>query len=139
MRCRWLIFPLLLISLGCAKKPLVAPVPGAVDTVDAWAFRIVSDSQAALHSVKTWQQCTVHGFPPSVLVDLTSQTCDIKTGPFPTSATPALNDAIEAYNLAEAAGQAYHSGRSADIAGLTSAVNQLSQAISSLLSKTGGK
>ncbi len=139
MRNLWLIPLLLLGSLGCAKKPVTAPVPGAIDTVDSWAFRVVSDSQAALHSVKTWQQCTVMGFPTTLSIDGKTEICDPKAGIFPSTATQDLNTAIQAYNVAEAAGQAYHSGRSADITGLTTAVNHLAQAISSLLSKTGGK
>jgi hypothetical protein len=140
MKCRLLIFIFLALSLSaCAKKPITAPVPGSIDTVDAWAFRIVSDSQAALHSVKTWQQCTVLGFPATVSVDGTTQVCDPKSGAFPSTATQDLNLAIQVYNVAEASGQAYHAGRSQDITGLTTAVNQLAAAISSLLTKTGGK
>ena len=49
------------IGVGC-KKPVTAPVPGAIDSLDAWAFRITADASASIHSVKTWQVCTVQNW-----------------------------------------------------------------------------
>ena len=127
------------ISTGCAKKPVTAPVPGSINTLDAWAFRIVADASASIHSVKTWEQCTEQNFPQTVTVDGTLEPCDAKGGSFPMTYKPQLNLAITSLNTASAAGKAYHSGASQDAAGLTAAVTQLSNSVSQLLAQLGGK
>ena len=134
---KFAVLVLLLISLGC-HKTVTAPVPGSVDALDAYAFRVVSDAQAALTSVKTWEQCSEKAFPPTVNIDGTDQKCDPSSGTFPAGGKEYLNTAIKAYNIAQSAGQAYHSGASKDGSGLTVALNQLSTAVGTMLSKTGG-
>jgi len=126
----------LAILCGC-HKAVIAPVPGSINNLDSWAFRIVSDSSAAIHSVKTWEQCTELNFPATVTVDGNAEVCDAKSGKFPMEYKPQLNLAITSLNTASAAGKAYHSGLSNDAAGLTQAVNQLSQAVSALVSQIG--
>jgi hypothetical protein len=125
-------------SLGCAKKAAVAPVPGAVNALDAWAYRSISDAGASVHSVKIWEQCSVAAFPPTVNVDGTTENCDPKSGMFPMQFKGDLNNAIQALNIAGAAGKAYHSGASNDTQGLTNAITQLTTAITTLLSHVGG-
>ena len=126
----------MLLLAGC-HKTVVAPVPGSINSLDSWAFRIVSDSGAAIHSVKTWEQCTEQNFPATVTADGNAEVCDPKSGKFPMEYKPQLNLAITSLNTASAAGKAYHSGASNDAAGLTQAVNQLSQAVSALVSQIG--
>lgn len=133
---------ILILSLGlvgCHKATVTAPVPGAVNTLDSWAFRVVSDSEAAITSVKVWEQCATSGNPQTVVVDGATKPCDPSAGPFPMQYKPQLNEAITAVNLAAAAGKAYHSGASKDTAGLTSAVNQAANAVTNLLSQIGAK
>src|SRR6058998_2701163 len=117
-----LIVMLLTMSIGCVRKPVAAPVPGALNTLDAWAFRIVADASASIHSVKTWEQCSEQNFPQTINVDGTQEPCDAKNGSFPMQHKPELNLAITSLNTASAAGKAYHSGASNDAAGLTAAV-----------------
>jgi hypothetical protein len=132
---------LLAIGLaGCAaKQPAAPPVPGSINTLDAYAYRVVSDAQAAIHSLKGWETCSDQKFPPSVTFDNQTFNCDSTAGPFPAKGRSYLLDAERAYNIAEAAGQSYHAGASNDTTGLTNALNQLSQAIAAMLSSTGGK
>jgi hypothetical protein len=128
-----LILGICLFTAGCAKT-VTAPVPGSVNTLDATAFRVTADTQAAIEVIKTWQQCSVNGFPTSgILVDGVNQPCDATAGTFPLNLTSDLNKAISAFNLLAAAGKAYHSGASSDATGLTNAINQASAAIAALL------
>ena len=128
---------LLLAMTGCAKHA-TAPVPGSIDPLDAWAYRIISDSTASIHSVKIWEQCSsVTPMPVTVSVDGATEICDTKAGPFPMQFKPQLNLAITSLNTASAAGKTYHSGASNDAAGLTSAVSQLTNAVTSLISSIG--
>jgi hypothetical protein len=137
---RYILILMLTLTIGCAKKPVTAPVPGSINTLDAWAFRIISDAQASITSVKTWEQCTAAGANPgTVTVDGVQQTCDPTAGAFPMQYKPQLNLAITSLNTASAAGKAYHSGASNDTAGLTNAVNQLAQSITQLMSQIGAK
>lgn len=137
---RFLLPILLSLALaGCAHKAAQAPVPGSVDALDAYAYRAVSDAQAAITSVKTWQQCAAANFPPTVNVDGAAEKCDATAGPFPAAAKPLLNTAIHSYDVAQAAGQAYHAGASKDAQGLAQALTTLGIDISNLLTKTGGK
>lgn len=130
----------LLMSVGCAvKNQTAAPVPGQVDAFDAYAFRVIADAQAAIHSVKTWQVCTAQNFPQTVSLDNTVEPCDSSNGKFQDSWKIYLNTAITSYNKAQAAGKAYHAGMSGDQAGLQQALNDLNANVSTMLVKTGGK
>jgi hypothetical protein len=133
-----IILLLVLVMTGCAKKPVQAPVPGSIDTTDAWAYRIIADSSKAIHSVKTWEQCSVQNFPITVDIDGATELCDSKAGPFPMQYKDDLNTAINALNAAASVAKAYHDGGSTDTARLTAAVDQLSSSISVLLSHVGG-
>ena len=133
------LLSLMFLAMGCHKNVATAPVPGSINTLDSWAYRIVADASASIHSVKTWEQCTVANFPPTVTIDGNAEVCDAKAGQFPAQYKPQLNMAITALNTAAAAGKAYHSGASQDTAGLTAAVNQLSTAVTQLVSQIGGK
>ena len=126
-----------LLLAGCAKTPVQAPVPGSINTADAWAFRVIADSSAAIHSVKIWEQCSVANFPTTMVVDGSTELCDPKAGQFPMQYKPQLNLAIQALNTASAAGKAYHSGASGDTTGLTNAVTALTTAITQLMSGLG--
>ena len=58
----------------------------------------------------------------------------------PPEAKPALHQAIASYNLAEAAWQAYHGGKSDDQAALTKAISQATGDVATLLTQiSGGK
>lgn len=126
-----------LVTFGCAKKPVEAPVPGSIDALDAWAYRVVADSGKSIHSVKTWEQCTVLNFPTTVDIDGATELCDKSGGAFPMQFKSELNSAIDAWNVAGAAGKSYHSGAGNDPNGLTLAVNQLAITISNLLNHIG--
>lgn len=135
---RILLLLLAVTLTGCAKKTVTAPVPGSINTVDAYAFRSLADAQAALHSVKTWEQCSAQSFPMTVTVDGNAEVCDPKAGTFPPSGKQPLNDAINAYNIAQAAAKAYHSGATQDATVLTADLTALSTFIANLLSQAGG-
>jgi hypothetical protein len=130
---------LLMALIGCAaKQSVVAPVPGSINALDAWAFRIISDSTASIHSVKIWEQCTALSFPITVNVDGATELCDPKSGAFPMQYKDQLNMAINALNTASAVGKAYHSGATSDATGLNAAISQLTSAVTQLMSKVGG-
>lgn len=122
---------------GCAKRAAQAPVPGSINTLDAWAFRMVSDASASIHSVKIWEQCSDPSSPKTVVVDGATENCDATAKPFPMQYKPQLNLAITSLNTAAAYGKAYHSGASNDAAGLTAAVTQLTTAVTQLLQQIG--
>jgi hypothetical protein len=136
------IAPVLLFALllaGCHKQ-VTAPVPGSINTIDAYAFRAISDAQAVVTSFKTWEACSDQKFPASVTFDGATWPCDPGAGAFPARMRPLLYQSETAYNVALAAGQAYHSGASNDANGLENALNSLSQAITALLTSVkGGK
>ena len=130
----------LLLTVSCAvKNKPSTPVPGQVDAFDAYAFRIIADAQAAIHSIKTWQVCTVQNFPTTVSLDNTVEVCDPSNGKFKDEWKIYLNTAITSYNKAQAAGKAYHAGMSGDQAALQQALNDLNSNVSVMLTKTGGK
>lgn len=134
------LVPILLVLclIGCTKKPVETAVPGSINTLDAWAYRIVADSSASVHSVKTWEQCSVANFPATIDVDGATEPCDSKAGTFPMQYKGDLNTAIISLNTASALGKAYHAGGANDPQALISAVNQLSAAISAMLTHLGG-
>ena len=128
---------LCLALAGCVKQPVQAPVPGSINSLDAWAYRSISDASASIHSVKIWEQCSALAFPPTVNVDESTEVCDAKAGPFPMQYKPDLNTAINALNVASASGKAYHAGVSQDTQGLTNAITLLTTAITNLLTHVG--
>jgi hypothetical protein len=136
---------LLSASLGCSKKvvtsttPPPTPVPGSTSALDAYAFRVLDDAQAALLSLKVWELCSLNSFPMTVVVDGNTQVCDPKSGPFPPQFKQPLNDAITAEQTTAALARAYHAGTSSDGAGLSAAITQLETSITNLLSAIGGK
>lgn len=131
------IITLLLIglTLGCAHRPAQAPIPGAVNSFDSWAFRVVDDSDASVHAAKIWYQCTTTP-APTVSVDGKDEPCHIDH-PFPMEYKGELNSAIDALNVAKTAGAAYHAGATHDTQALTDAVNRLSTAVGNLLAHIG--
>lgn len=111
-----LILTLALIgSVGCGKR-VVAPVPGQLNTFDAYAFRVLADAQAALNNFKT---------SPSAQVPA------IKT---------VVNQAFADYSIAQAA---YHvwrdAGGNGDVTPVAAAIAKMQGDISGIASQTGGK
>lgn len=127
---------LLALTLGCAKK-MEAPVPGTINTFDAYSARVIGDAQAALLGAKTWELCSDGVFPPTVTFDGQTVVCDGTAGPFPAAGRPILFKAEESYNLALAAAKAYHSGAGGDTAGLSAALTTLGVDIGNLLAGIG--
>lgn len=125
------------LGLGCNKKPVEVNIPGAINSFDSWAFRIVDDSDAAIHQAKTWEQCTELAPATNVTIDGKDEKCSV-SHPFPMNYKPELNSAIDALNVAKFAGKAYHDGASQDTAALTDAINKLSTAVANLLTHIGG-
>jgi hypothetical protein len=89
---------ILALTPGCHHA--VAPVPGQLNTFDAYAYRVLADAQAAINDFKS----------------------SVTSGKLPETPTTkaALNQAITDYNLANIAYQAWHSGGGT---GSTSTVN----------------
>ena len=107
----------LLVLAACPNnpKPQTLP-PGALNQFDATSYTSLMGAQAVLNSVKA----DINKLPPE--------------------AKPALNQAIASYNLAEAAWQAYHGGKSDDQAALTKAISQATGDVATLLTQiSGGK
>ena len=127
---------LLLLAAAC-KKTATAPVPGTINTFDAYAARTIGDAQAALLAGKTWEFCSDQHFPPTVSFDNQTFTCDPSAGAFPATGRPYLFKAEQSYNLALSAAQAYHAGASSDTAGLTQALTQLGIDVGSMLNGIG--
>lgn len=102
-------------TVAC-HKTVVAPVPGQLNTFDAYAFRVLADAQAALESFKA---------SPS------AQTPAVKT---------VLNQAIADYNIAEVTYKAWHaSGGTGDTAPVAAAIGKVQGDIAGVASQTGGK
>lgn len=134
---RLLLVAVITLMTGCAKQPAQAPVPGSINSTDAWAFRVISDAQAAIRQIKGWETCSDQKFPGTVNFDGASFTCDPTAGTFPASARQPLFQAENSYNIAEAAGNAYHAGASSDTVGLTTAVTNLTSAIVQMFTAAG--
>jgi hypothetical protein len=105
----------LLVLVACPNnpKPQTLP-PGALNQFDATSYTSLMGAQAVLNSVKA----------------------DI--GKLPPDAKPALNKAIASYNVAEAAWQAYHAGKTNDQAALTTAISQAVGDVATLLTQVSG-
>lgn len=127
---------MVLLTVECAHKPAQAPIPGSIDSFDSWAFRIVDDSDAAIHRAKIWEQCTALS-TPTVNIDGKTESCKDVSHPFPMAYKGDLNSAIDALNIAKAAGAAYHSGASKDTQAMLDAINRLSAAVGILLNHIG--
>jgi hypothetical protein len=107
----------LLVLVACPNnpKPQTLP-PGALNQFDATSYESLMGAQTVLNSVKA---------------DLSK---------LPPDAKPALNKAIASYNVAEAAWQAFHAGKSNDQAALTAALSQAVADVAALLTQiSGGK
>lgn len=106
---------LLLAACSMSTKPKTLP-PGAINSFDAESYLSLMGAQAVLNSVKA----DIAKLPPE--------------------AKPALNTAIQSYNVAEAAWQAYHAGKTNDPAALTAALTRAVTDATTLLTRfTGGK
>jgi hypothetical protein len=105
----------LLVLAACPDnpKPQTLP-PGALNQFDATSYTSLMGAQAVLNSVKS----DINKLPPA--------------------AKPALNKAIASYNVAEAAWQAYHAGKTNDQAALTSAISQAVGDVATLLTQVSG-
>jgi len=106
-----------LVLAACPNnpKPQTLP-PGALNQFDATSYTSLMGAQAVLNSVKA------------------------DASKLPPDAKPALNKAIESYNVAEAAWQAYHAGKTGDQATLTQAISQAVTDVATLLTQiSGGK
>jgi hypothetical protein len=124
MKKKFSVLPLVLVlvvGLGCAaKKPAATLPPGAINQFDATSYRVLSDAQAAINSVKG----------------------DIAAGKVtPTEGEKKiLNQIIADYNSANDLYQAYHLQATTDTAGLSRAINQLVSDIAAVSSQfQGGK
>lgn len=106
---------LLSLSLVGCHKAVSAPVPGQLNTFDAYIYRVLLDSQAAINSFK--------GSP-------SAQNPSVK---------PILNQAIADYDIVEAAYQTWHAaGGTGDASVLTQGVNKLQGDITGIAA-AGGK
>lgn len=130
------IFLALPLMFGCAKK-VAAPVPGTINTFDAYAARVIGDAQAALIATKNWEFCSDQNFPATVSFDNQILPCDASAGPFPKAGRPYLFKAELSYNVALSAAKAYHSGASGDTSGLTAALTQSIIEIGQMLESIG--
>lgn len=124
------------LTVGC-HKTVTAPVPGTINTFDAYAARTVGDAQIALVSAKTWELCSDQSFPATVTFDSYTNSCDKTAGPFPAVGRAYLLKAEQSYNVALSAAKAYHAGASSDTAGLTTALTELGTDIANMLTGIG--
>lgn len=137
MRLRILFLVAILCCTAACKKTVVAPVPGTINTFDAYAARAVGDAESALVSAKIWEFCSDQSFPANVSFDGNSYLCDKTAGPFPPAGRPFLFKAEQSYNVALSAAKAYHAGAGSDTTGLTQSLTQLGIDIGNLLSGIG--
>jgi hypothetical protein len=135
MKLLSLILALTLLT-GCAKK-VTAPVPGTINTFDAYAARSIGDAQEAIMATKAWETCSDQKFPAQVIIDGETRACDASGGAFPQAGRPILFKAETSYNVALAAAQSYHSGATGDTTGLAQALTQLGVDIGTMLNGIG--
>jgi hypothetical protein len=106
------------MTVACAKRA-VAPVPGQLNTFDAYAYRVLADAQAAINDFKA-----------SVASGKVPETPTLKT---------VLNQAITDYNAANMAYQAWHAaGGKGPTAPISAALNQMNADITNITAN-GGK
>lgn len=134
---RHAVLVLLLFAVGCTNRAATAPVPGTINTFDAYAARSVGDAQAALVGAKAWELCSDGQFPATVAFDGKAYPCDAGAGPFPSAGRGPLFRAEQTYNLALDAAKAYHAGAGADTTALAQALTQLSLDIGGMLTSIG--
>jgi hypothetical protein len=104
-----------LVLAACPSDTKVNTLPpGALNQFDATSYTSLMGAQAVLNSVKA----DISKLPPA--------------------AKPALNKAIASYNVAEAAWQAYHAGKTDDQATLTKAIAQATGDVAALLTQISG-
>ena len=97
----------MIVSLGaCTKNGVTAPHPGSVNAFDSNSYDVLMVSKATIDQTKTDLAAGQFG----------NITANVKT---------ALNDCIQAYNVADVAYTAYHT---AAVASLTSAATTQAQA-----------
>ena len=130
------------LGLGACQKRAVAPVPGTINTFDAYAARAIGDAQEAILSAKAWELCSdaaSQGAPvPSVTFDKETRACPVDQPAFPAAGRAILFKTELSYNVALAAAQTYHAGAAGgDTTVLTQALGQLSSAVADLLNGIG--
>jgi hypothetical protein len=104
-----------------STTPSTPPPPGAVNQFDATVYRVLSDAQAAIESIKSDQQ--------SGKITLSAQEKSI------------FNQLIQHYNAAESLAQAYHAAAQTgnpDTATLTTAINQVISDIAAVTQQIQG-
>jgi len=124
---RRLLPPLLTLSFlttACANHAAVAPVPGQLSTFDAYSYRVLYDTQAALNSFKT-----------DVASGKVTETPTLKT---------VLNQAISDYDTANTIYQAWRAAggnsSASATAPVTAAINKVQSDITGIAAQvTGGK
>jgi hypothetical protein len=126
------IFLFATLTLAGCTKQVTAPVPGTINTMDAYAARIIGDAGAAIRSVKLWEVCSDSAFPATVTFDSVTSPCDSTAGLFPASFRAPLFKVEKSYNIALVAGRAYHAGAGKDTTALTAALAQLSADITAM-------
>ena len=108
----------LTMTMACAKHA-VAPVPGQINAFDAYAYRVLADSQAAINDFKT-----------SIQTGKVTETPTLKV---------VLNQAITDYNAANIAYQAWRAaGGNGDTTPVSNAINKVNADIVSVTAQ-GGK
>jgi hypothetical protein len=114
-----LVLVLLTLTVAC-HKTVTAPVPGQLNTFDAYAYRVLADAQAAINDFKA-----------SVAAGKIVETPTLKT---------VLNQAITDYNVANAAYQGWHAaGGNGPTAPVAAALNQVNADITNVSAQAGGK
>src|SRR5437660_6631580 len=107
-----LLLVMIVMTSACAKH-VVAPVPGQLNTFDAYAYRVLADAQAAINDFKA-----------SVASGKMPETPTLKT---------VLNQAITDYNSANVVYQAWHAaGGTAPTTPIAAAINQLNADITNI-------
>jgi hypothetical protein len=117
MRVARSIIPLiLLLGMGCHRSVTTAPVPGQLNTFDAYAYRVLYDAQAAINSFKGSQSAS----NPSV--------------------KPVLNQAIADYDIAQSAYKVwYATGGTGPTTPISDAISKVQSDIAAISTAAGGK
>lgn len=111
-----LIGAVLVLGCACHKNVVTAPVPGQLNTFDAYAYRVLYDAQAAINSFKG----SASASNPSV--------------------KPVLNQAIADYDIAESAYQVWHAaGGTGSTVAVTQAISKVQSDIAGIATAAGGK
>ena len=108
------VITVILVLFAACQKQVAVPRPGAVDQFDSDTYDALLIAKAATEQAKS----------------------SFAAGKLPAGAKTVINHAIEAYNVAEAAWQAYHAARGAEgsgslpekMANVTAALAQLFRA-----------